>query len=149
MLKVTASLQSQIQTRKFIFNYIQNKTGTLPRRGQVGKTSHAIQTIHTIESAISEAPIREVFNVDVIMPNFSFAPIYRVVLRYSNWSDDKEVAKTVKQSVPVISYSAAKQVVANAKAYGNSIVITANQDDAKKYMKNLVAKGLDADIIEA
>ena len=99
--------------------------------------------------AATEAPIRDVSKEQVIMPNFSFAPIYRVVLRYNNWDDDKETAKMVKQCVPVISYSAAKQIVANARSYGMSIVVTAMMDEAKKYCDCLLMRGLDADMIEA
>lgn len=144
MLKIGNRISSG-QVRQM---YIEMKLGTLPRRRMHNSAPRNIEPMQ-IDSAISEAPIRQVFNVDIIMPNFSFAPIYRVILRYNNWTDDREVAKTVKQAVPVISYSAAKQTVANAKAYGHGIVITAAQEDATKYTKNLVSKGLDADMIEA
>lgn len=124
---------------------------TLPRRHMNKSVPSKLQTLHAhVDAAISESIMStQVFNVDVIMPTYSFAPIYRVILRYNNWTDDKEVAKLVKQAVPVITYGSAKQVVANSKAYGHGIVVTAVQEDAVQYMNNLLVKGLDADMIEA
>lgn len=145
MLKIGNRLSSG-KVRQML---LEMKVGTLPpKRGFRTSTPRKMQPMQ-IDSVISDSPVSHVFNVDVIMPNFSFAPIYRVILRYSNWTDDKEVAKTVKQAVPVISYSSAKQTVANAKAYGHGIVITAPREDASQYMKNLLSKGLDVDMIEA
>jgi ATP-dependent Clp protease adapter protein ClpS len=144
MIRVATKVKGSVSSMP-PWSKIYNKTTTLPRRG----LRKSVPTFIEPSAAITEMPIQEVFNVDVIMPNFSFAPIFRVILRYNNWGDDKEVAKMVKQSVPVITYSAAKQIVSNAKAYGQSIVITTVQEDATKYLRNLLSKGLDADIIEA
>lgn len=129
------------------------RIGTLPRPKHQSKFKY--QTMPSYDDyasnilAATEAPIRDTNKEQVIMPTFSFEPIYRVLLYYNNWEDDRNVAKIIKQCVPIISYGAAKQVVSNARAYGNSIVVTAMQEDATKYYRNLLSKGLNVDIIEA
>lgn len=132
-----------------------SKSTTIPRPKQNNRKIHHVREYEDDDDyvmnimAATEAPIRDTNKEHVFMPKFSFEPFYRVVLFYSNWEDDRDIAKTVKQCVPIISYSAAKQTVANAKAYGNSIVITALHEDAVKYCRNLLSKGLNVDLMEA
>jgi ATP-dependent Clp protease adapter protein ClpS len=80
---------------------------------------------------------------------FTYEPFYRVVLIYSNWTYDKEVAQKVHNAVPVIGFNDALRVVRNAEKDGRAIVITCIKDDANQYVSNLKKKGLDVTIVEA
>lgn len=73
--------------------------------------------------------------------DMTFEPIYRVILHYSNWIDHGQTAKTIKQGVPVISYSHALRTAENAAAYGSAIVVTVPKDEAELYEQRLERLG--------
>lgn len=81
--------------------------------------------------------------------NISFEPFYRVILVYSNWTDDKDVALRVSQAVPIVKFKNALQIVRNAKSYGNAIIVTVTKYDAISYVKSLELKGLEGIMEEA
>jgi len=86
-----------------------------------------------------------------VVGNFKFAyePYYRVILIYSNWVDDKDVAQKVHHSINVLGYNEALRVVRNAHTEGKAIVVTVIKDDAVLYMSNMKNKGLDVVLDEA
>ena len=85
----------------------------------------------------------------VYFPKVSFEPYWRVILKYSGWSDNKLVAEYVKGSIPSLQYSNAMRIVMVAQKEGQSIVVTAIRDQAEIYCDNLKRKKLDAFLEEA
>lgn len=76
------------------------------------------------------------------LPLFSFEPIYRVMLHYTNWTDTKDVTKRVKRAVPVVPITQARNAVEAAEKNGTSILVTAPLDDAAMYEIRLTQAGL-------
>lgn len=76
--------------------------------------------------------------------NMVFEPIYRVVLHYTMWSDNKRIARTVRRAVPILRFSEAMRISEMAAKNGTAIVITTGLDDAKLYELRLVRLGLRA-----
>jgi len=88
-------------------------------------------------------------NSTIFNLNIAFEPFYRVILIYTNWTDDKDVALRVTQAVPIVKFKVALQIVRNASSYGSAIIATVTKDDALAYVKSLTFKGLEAVVEEA
>ena len=76
------------------------------------------------------------------MPSITFEPIYRVMLHFTQWSDNKEVSRRIVRGVPLIGLANAMRIVESAVSHGTSIVITAPLDDAQMYQNRLTQMGL-------
>lgn len=72
----------------------------------------------------------------------SFAPIYRVILHYTNWDDPKPVAKRIMKCVPHLSFGDGMRIAKNAALYNTSVVVTVPLDEAKIYETRLTRSGL-------
>jgi hypothetical protein len=81
--------------------------------------------------------------------HFSFAPIYRVILHYNVWSDNKDAAKRVARAVDVLSMSDALRIVEAAVLYGSAIVVTVPLGEASSYEHRLRQAGLRASLEQA
>lgn len=81
--------------------------------------------------------------------SFSFEPFYRVILLYSDWDNDKSIAKKISKAVPIVSSVYAVQVARRCRLTGQAIVVTVIKDDAILYMSNLRNQGLRVTIDEA
>lgn len=79
----------------------------------------------------------------------SFEPFYRVILRYNDWNDDKEAAKTLCRCVSIIDFSKGMYIVRTAKAKGTAIVVTVTHEEARQYKSRILQNGMDAFIEEA
>lgn len=69
--------------------------------------------------------------------SISFDDFYRVVLHYTQWSDDDPVAQKVRRAVPQMTMNEALRIVDAARRYGASIVVTAPLEDATRCMDSL------------
>lgn len=98
--------------------------------------------------ARKETPLMDKENA-IINFNISFEPFYRVILQYSNWTDDKDTAHLVKNAVPQLHFNEALRITKQARSTGKSIVMTSLKEEADKYASNLRSKGLDAYLEEA
>lgn len=78
-----------------------------------------------------------------------FDSIYRVVLVYNLWLNDKHVAHKIRGSVPVVSFTDGLNVARRARVEGRAIVVTAPEEEAAVYADRLKKKGLVADLEEA
>lgn len=81
--------------------------------------------------------------------SFSFEPYYRVILVYSNWTNDKPIGKLVSASIPIITEKHATNVVRRTRIEGRAIIVTVLKNEALTYMQNIKNKGLDCVIDEA
>ena len=103
----------------------------------------------TCKAFPTPAPMRDRIIVTSPVINFAFEPFYRVILLYTNWDNDKPVAKLVSASVPIITNRDAANIVKTCRIEGTAIVVTVLKDDAVLYMTNIKNKGLDCMIDEA
>jgi hypothetical protein len=78
-----------------------------------------------------------------------FSPIYRVILHYSGWSEDREVATRAKRALPDMSWDQCFRAVEQARAYGVSIMMTAPHTEAMAACQRLANVGLKATTEEA
>jgi hypothetical protein len=78
-----------------------------------------------------------------------FDSLYRLMLRYNNWEDDRVVAKTIVKCVQNINLSWALEVCATAKMNSTAIIVTVTEVDAIVYRDRLNRNGLDAFVEEA
>lgn len=78
-----------------------------------------------------------------------FDSIYRVVLVYNLWLNDKHVAHKIRGSIPVVSFTDGLNVARRARVEGRAIVVTVPQEEAAVYADRLKKKGLVADLEEA
>lgn len=83
------------------------------------------------------------------MSDFFYAPMQRVVLHYSGWSEDGEIATRVRKAVPMVSRDHAQNAAAMARLQGTAIVLTAEPGVAEDAVSNLHAQGLRATVMEA
>lgn len=81
--------------------------------------------------------------------NISFEPLYRIIIVYTNWSDDKLIAEKVKSGVPIISYKEAIRAVKYAKSHGKAILCVVLKDKAILYSKKLNLHGISVILEEA
>ena len=82
---------------------------------------------------------------------FMYDSFYRVILHYTNWTDDstKIISTRVKIAVPVLTLKECESIVKQASKYGMCIVCTVQQDKAILYKDAIVQLGLNATIEEA
>lgn len=78
-----------------------------------------------------------------------FDSLYRVILRYNDWEDDRKTAKLIKRNVRMISYEWAMEVTKKAKMNDIAIIVTVPKEDAKIYMDRLLMHYLDVFIEQA
>lgn len=78
----------------------------------------------------------------LVLPAISFEPIYRIVLYFTQWNDNTEIARRIVKSVPIIRVAEAMRISQNAASYGTAIVITAPLSDAQVYLNRLTNEGL-------
>ena len=76
------------------------------------------------------------------LPKMNFAPIFRVILHYTQWEDNKEIARRITRAIPAIRGSNAIRIVENAVLYGSAIIIVAPIDEATIYETKLTRMGL-------
>jgi hypothetical protein len=81
--------------------------------------------------------------------NMSFDSFYRVILHFTNWPADTEVARSLCAAVPLVNMNASKRIVQNARAYGRAIVVTVTQADAELFKARLKQRNLMASLEEA
>ena len=94
------------------------------------------------------APPQKINEVSTTL-NISFEPLYRIILVYTNWSDDKLIAEKVKSGVPIISYKEAIRAVKYAKVHGKAILCVVLKDKAILYSKKLNLHGISVILEEA
>lgn len=96
-----------------------------------------------------EAPSRD--TVSGTSLNIRFEPHYRVILHYSNWSQDdtKAITQRVKVGVPPLTLKDCEKAVKHAFTYGMSILCTVPKEKAFLYYDTLCLVGLNASIEEA
>lgn len=81
--------------------------------------------------------------------NMSYESFYRVILHFTNWPADTEVARSVCAAVPIVNMNSSKRIVQNARAYGRSIIVTVTQADAELFKTRLKQRNLMASLEEA
>jgi len=78
----------------------------------------------------------------LVLPAISFEPIYRIILYFTQWNDNTEIARRIVKSVPVIRVAEAMRISQSAANNGTAIVITAPLSDAQVYLNRLTNEGL-------
>ena len=76
--------------------------------------------------------------------SISFEDFYRVMLHYTNWTDDDPIAQKVKRAVPQMTMNEALRIVDAARRYGTSIVVTATLEEATACKEKLTRSQLKA-----
>ena len=104
---------------------------------------------HVTTTARLETPVASKPNT-IMNLNIRFDSFYRVVLIYSNWTDDKATARLVLRAIPSLkTVNTTLHIVRSARSHGKAIVVTAIKDEAKQHVRALARYGLDADLEEA
>lgn len=83
------------------------------------------------------------------MDAFWFAPMHRVILHYTNWVEDNDVAVRIRRAVPNVPKDHARNAALQARISGHAIVLTAAPDIAEDAATNLRAQGLRVTLEEA
>lgn len=78
--------------------------------------------------------------------SISFEDFYRVVLHYTQWTEDDPIAQKVKRAVPQMTMNEALRIVDSARRYGVSIVVTAPLEDATQCKESLTRLQLKASV---
>lgn len=76
----------------------------------------------------------------------SFEPIYRVILHYTQWTDDNVIAEKVVRAVNNMRFLEGLRIAQAANMNGSSIVVTTNIDQASLIEERLRMYGLRATI---
>ena len=99
-----------------------NNVSTIRPRSAVLEETYTIsfETIYQMDRQLYGNPSMSI----------SFEDFYRVMLHYTQWTDDDPVAQKVKRAVPQMTMNEALRIVDSARRYGTSIVLTASLEDA-------------------
>lgn len=76
----------------------------------------------------------------------TFEPIYRVILHYTQWTDDNLVAEKVVRAVNNMRFLEGLRIAQAANKYGSSIVATTNIEQASLIEEKLRLYGLRATV---
>ena len=81
--------------------------------------------------------------------SFAYEPFYRVILVYTNWTNDSTVAEKVRASCRTVTFTEALKTVRYSKIHGGGIVCTVLKDEADIYSNNMKKRGLTVLLDEA
>ncbi len=115
---------------------------------QYQKKKHTYRTSSSAFAAI-DTPVSSRPNT-ILNLNISFESFYRVILVYNNWTNDKEIARVLKKTVPLVgTVNNAIHIVTSARSYGKAIVVTVIKKEAEQYVRDLRKQKLEAELEEA
>lgn len=115
----------------------QRMLGRIESRGGRGGGGGLLERPFMIE--IESRNIKDEENMGA---NFQFEAFHRVILHYTNWSDNEEIARRLVRGVPVLSKTDGLRIASNAASAGTAIVITTTYQDASLYETRLTQMGL-------
>jgi len=80
---------------------------------------------------------------------FHFESLYRVILKYSDWKNDKITTQLLCKCVRIFEFNKIIKVVKNTRLSGTGILMTVLEEEAKMYRDRIISSGLCAYIEEA